>query len=201
MSRIDNYKYYNEVLQRHGVSAQGVHWSSQESQYRRFETLLEMIDIAEDETVVDVGCGFADLYLYMQEKGSLPRSYIGLEVMESMVEEARNRVDCEIRVCDVLYDPLPAADYYVCSGAMNILTRDETYAFIQRCLDKSIKGFVFNMLEGEDESMVYNYYRPKEIETIAKELGAVFSMKKGYLPRDFTVYLEKNNKPFVQGVS
>ena len=64
-----------------------------------------------------------------------------------------------------------------------------------------MKGVVFNMLEGGDESMVYNYYQPKEIETIAKELGVVFSMKKGYLPRDFTVYLEKNNKPFVQGVS
>lgn len=191
MSRIDNYKYYNEVLQRHGVSAQGVHWSSQESQYKRFETLLEMIDIAEEETVVDVGCGFAELYLYMQEKGSLPRSYIGLEVMESMVEEARNRVDCEIRVCDVLYDPLPEADYYICSGAMNILTRDETLAFITRCLNASRKGFVFNMLEGEDESLVYNYYRTNEIVAIAKELGAGFEMTKGYLPRDFTVYLEK----------
>ncbi|MGB5966021.1 MAG: class I SAM-dependent methyltransferase, partial [Sulfurimonadaceae bacterium] len=118
-------------------------------------------------------------------------SYVGLEIMESMVEEARKKVECDIRVCDVLYDPLPGADYYICSGAMNILTRDETFAFISRCLSASRKGFVFNMLEGEDESMVYNYYRPKEIEAIAKELGAAFQMTKGYLPRDFTVLLLK----------
>ncbi len=191
MSRIDNYRYYNEVVERHGVSAQGVHWNSQETQYKRFEILLEMIDITEEERVVDVGCGFADLYLYMQEKSIAARSYVGLEIMKSMVVEARKRVPCEIKTCDVLYDPLPKADYYICSGAMNILTRDETQLFIKRCFEMSEKGFVFNMLQGEDESMVYNYFRPKEIEVIAKELGATFRMKKGYLPRDFTVFLKK----------
>ena len=194
MSRIDNHRYYNEVVERHGVSAQGVHWNSQETQYKRFEILLGMIDLYMDESIVDVGCGFADLYLYMQEKSVAIHSYVGLEVMESMVEEARKRIDCEVKVCDVLYDPLPEADYYLCSGAMNILTRDETYTFIKRCLNASRKGFVFNMLEGEDESMVYNYFRPKEIESIAKELGATFSMEKGYLPRDFTVFLAKQEK-------
>jgi SAM-dependent methyltransferase len=201
MSRIDNQRYYNEVVERHGVSAQGVHWNSQETQYRRFEILLEMIDIAEEESIVDVGCGFADLYLFIQEKSIDLHSYVGLEIMESMVKEAQKRVGCEIKVCDVLCDPLPEADYYICSGAMNILTRDETYIFIKRCLNASTKGFVFNMLEGEDESMVYNYFRARDIELFAEELGATFSMKKGYLPRDFTVYLERNNQLTFQGAS
>ena len=191
MSRIDNQKYYNEVVRRHGVSAQGVHWNSQMTQYKRFEVLLSMLELVEDSTIVDVGCGFADLYLYMQENQIPFSTYIGLEVMESMVVEARKRVDCEIRVADVLSDALPKADYYICSGAMNILTRDETYLFIKRCLEASNKAFVFNMLEGEDESMVYNYFKPNEIEDIAKELGASYTMKKGYLPRDFSVLLAK----------
>ncbi len=191
MSRIDNSKYYNEVVQRHGVSARGVHWNSQQTQYKRFEILLEMIALKEEESVVDVGCGFADLYLYMEQKSIVPRSYVGLEVMESMVEEARKRVDSEIRVCDVLSDPLPQADYYICSGAMNILTREETSLFIKRCLNASTKGFVFNILEGEDESLVYNYYRPEEIEAVANELGVSYEVKRGYLPRDFTVLLSK----------
>jgi len=191
MSRIDNQKYYNEVVQRHGVSAQGVHWNSQVTQYKRFEVLLSMLEMNGRSSVVDVGCGFADLYLYMREKQIPFGTYVGLEVMASMVVEACKRVDCEIRVADVLSDALPQADYYICSGAMNILTRDETYTFIRRCLDASAKGFVFNMLEGKDESMVYNYFRPKEIEMFAKELGVSYKMKKGYLPRDFTVLLAK----------
>ncbi len=193
MSRIDNSKFYNEVVQRHGVSARGVHWNSQESQYKRFEILLGMIELTDRSSVVDAGCGFAELYRYMQERKIMTGNYIGLEIMESMVEEARKRVGCEIRVCDVLCDPLPKADYYICSGAMNILTRDETYMFMKRCFEASEKGFVFNLLEGEDESMVYNYFRPEEIEAIADDLGASFRLKRGYAPRDFTVFLEKKS--------
>jgi len=194
MSRIDNHKYYNEVIERHGVSAQGVHWNSRATQYKRFEVLLEMLDMDNHSNIVDVGCGFADLYLYMKEKKVGFSSYIGLEVMEPMVVEARKRVPCEIRVSDVLSDTLPKADYYICSGAMNILTRDETYLFIRRCLEASNKAFVFNMLEGEDESMVYNYFKPNEIEMFARELDVSYTMKQGYLPRDFTVLLEKKEE-------
>ena len=194
MSRIDNEKYYSEVVSRHGVSAQGVHWNSQKTQYRRFEVLVEMLAVDQNTSMVDVGCGFADLYLYLKEKKIKFDSYVGLEVMASMVTEARKRVPCEIRVFDVLSDTLPKADYYVCSGAMNILTRDETYTFIRRCLDASKKAFVFNLLEGEDDSLVYNYFRPKEIEAFVKELGVSYKMKQGYLPRDFTVFLAKQEE-------
>ncbi len=152
-----------------------------------------MIGLSGRESIVDAGCGFGELYLYMQENGIEVRRYTGLEIMEPMVEAARERVDCEIRLCDVLTDSLPRADYYVCSGAMNILTRDETERFIRRCLAASNRGFVFNLLEGEDESMVYNYYRPSEIEALAHDLGVGFTMKRGYLPKDFTVYLEKTD--------
>ena len=101
-------------------------WNSQETQYKRFEILLSMVETTIDTKIVDVGCGFADLYIYMQEKSIEVHTYIGLEIMESMVEAAQKRVDCKIKVCDVVADPLPKADNYVCSGAMNILTREET---------------------------------------------------------------------------
>ena len=191
MSRIDNHNYYTTAITRHGNSAQGVHWNSQDTQYKRFEVLLGMLGDMVTAEVVDAGCGFAELYLYMQEQGKVPRAYVGLEIMETMVEEALKRVACDVRVCDILRDPLPEADYYICSGAMNILTREETALFIRRCFAASRRGFVFNLLEGEDESLVYNYCRPEEIEAVAKELGAGFTMKKGYLPRDFTVLLTK----------
>jgi len=191
MSRIDNHTYYTTAIQRHGKSAQGVHWNSKRTQYKRFEVLLGMIDDIEDTSIVDAGCGFGDLYLYMQEQEKIPRSYRGLEVMEAMVEEARNRTGCEIGCCDVLVDALPEADYYICSGAMNILTPSESGLFIRRCFEASRMGFVFNMLLGEDDSLVYNYCQPEAIRSIAEELRAGFSMQKGYLPRDFTVRLTK----------
>ena len=195
MSRIDNHKYYTQSLQRYGTRAEAVHWNSKASQYLRFDILLSMLKDVQDATVVDAGCGFADLYLYLQEKGKPPHSYTGIEIMEPMAEEARKRTGCEIIVGDVLQDALIEADYYICSGAMNILTRDETRLFIRRCFEASRRGFIFNILKGEDESLVYNYFQPEEIAAIARELGAGFQIRDDYLPRDFTVLLTKKPLP------
>ncbi len=146
-----------------------------------------MPDDLSTSSIVDAGCGFGDLYLYLEERSSEPKTYIGLEVMESMIGPAIERTGCQVLACDILHDPLPEADFYFCSGAMNILTRFETHLFIRRCFEASKKGFVFNLLKGEDESLVYNYFHPSEIKKLAKELGAKVKIKEGYLPRDFSV--------------
>ena len=186
---MENSRYYGEVVARHGVSAQGVHWNSDITQYKRFDVLCSMIDLHEEDVLVDAGCGFAELFVYLQKKKVKVAQYIGLEMMEVMVAAAKKRADIDVRICDVLSDALPQADYYFCSGGMNILTREETTLFIKRCFQASTKGFVFNLLEGEDESLLYNYYKPHEIKAMAVDMGADFTLKRGYLPKDFTVYL------------
>ncbi len=193
MPRIDTKTFYAAALSKHGVSPRALHWNSQESQHARFEILSSFLpDGVGALSVVDAGCGFADLYLYLEKAQRAPAQYVGLELMEEMCEEARQRTGCEIIRCDVLHDSLPTADYYLCSGAMNILTRFETHLFIRRCFDAAKKGFVFNLLEGKDASMVYNYFQPDEMIALGKELGAKkVEVRRGYLPHDFTVFFEK----------
>lgn len=188
MSRIDNTKFYKSALKKHGHTSQGVHWNSDDSQHIRFQVLLDFVEDIETASIVDAGCGFGDLFCFMPTK---PLSYCGLDVMEEMVIEARERTGCEIFHKDVLTDSLPRADYYFCSGAMNILTHFETHLFIRRCFEMSEKGFIFNLLLGEDDSLVYNYMQVQEIEAIAKTLDAQADFKTGYLPRDVSVYLKK----------
>ena len=185
MSRVKNETFYTASLKKHGLTCRALHWKSNESQQIRFKVLLSLLE--EDISackVVDIGCGFGDLYHYMQPK---PLQYLGIDVMQEMVEEAKKRTGCEILQCDALVDELPFADYYFCSGAMNILQRFETYLFIQNCFSASQKGFIFNILEGDDESLVYNYFREKEIKELAKKIGAHCVIKKGYMPRDMSV--------------
>ena len=55
MSRIDNHNYYTTAIARHGNSAQGVHWNSQDTQYKRFEVLLGMLGDLEASEIVAVG--------------------------------------------------------------------------------------------------------------------------------------------------
>lgn len=185
MSRDKNSRFYTTSLKKYGLTCKALHWNSQESQETRFKVLLSLL---EEEIspykIVDIGCGFGDLYHFMEPK---PLQYIGIDVMAEMVEEAKKRTACEILQLDALVDKLPLCDYYFCSGAMNILQKSETYLFIQNCFSASDKGFIFNILEGDDESLVYNYFREKEIKALAQKLGAKCVVKKGYMQRDMSV--------------
>ena len=187
MSRVDNEQFYTTSLQKHGLTCKALHWNSEHSQTLRFDVLIPFIkeDISQC-TIVDIGCGFGDFYLYLKQK---PYKYIGIDVMPQMVQEARRRTGCEILRLDGCVDELPEADYYICSGAMNILSPYETHTFIQNCFKSSKKGFVFNILEGRDESLVYNYFQEKQIKEIALKLGAKMNLKKGYMQKDMTVGL------------
>lgn len=190
MSRIDNEEFYSAAIKKHGDSSRGVHWNSVYSQEKRFEVLLSFI-ADEGFSIVDAGCGFGDLYTYLQKKEIVFSDYVGLDLSPKMVEIAKEKTGCKIFECDICRDLLPQADYYVCSGAMNILSRFDTYLFIRNCYEACTKGFVFNLLMGEDDSLVYNHFYPEELQSLFDELEAKVVVKKGYLRHDFTVYLEK----------
>ena len=192
MPRIDNEKFYTSAIERHGLGPQGVHWNSEHSQKTRFKVIASLLP-KELSSFTLVDAGFGDFYRYLAELERLPERYVGLDCMEPMVDEAKGRTGCEIRLCDILHDNLVEADYYVCSGAMNILERFETHLFIRRCYEHAKRGFVFNMLEGRDESMVYNYFTPGEIKKLGRELGARVVIKRGYLERDMTVSFYKKD--------
>lgn len=190
MSRIDNEKFYTAAIKKHGQNVKGVHWNSVHSQETRFDVLLSLLK-ADGMSVVDAGCGFGDLYFYLQKNAIKVSSYIGLDLSPSMVDIAKEYTGQEIVQCDICRDVLPEADYYICSGAMNILSRFDTYLFIRNCYESSKKGFVFNLLMGEDDSLVYNHFFPEELQSLFDELKAKVLVKQGYLKHDFTVFLSK----------
>ncbi len=192
MSRIDNEKFYTAAIKKHGETPKGVHWNSKHSQEKRFEVLTSFIK-DEDFSLVDAGCGFGDLYFYMQKKNIHCQRYIGLDLSPSMVKIAQEKTLCEVFEKDICRDLLPEADYYLCSGAMNILSRFDTFLFIRNCYASSKKGFVFNLLMGEDDSLVYNHFYPQELQNLFDDLGAKVSVTKGYLAHDFTVFLKKED--------
>ncbi len=192
MSRISNTEFYSKSIAKHGFTPRGMAWLSTSNQEVRFKTLLSLIpDKINNITIMDAGCGSADLYFYMKRLDMLPHEYSGIDLHVESLEFAKSRCESDFYALDITKDLLPIKDYYVCSGAMNILTRFETYLFIRRCFEASEKGFVFNLLHGYDQSMIYNYFLPKEIQEYAKELGAKCIIQKGYLKGDFSVLLLK----------
>lgn len=191
MSRIDNAAFYHASVAQYGLNARGVHWHSTYAQEIRFEQILALLP-SNAQSIVDAGCGFGDLYWSMSDQQRESMKYIGLDTLELMVREAQIRTGKTIYQCDILNDPLPTGEFYLCSGALNILTRYEAHRFIRRCYDASQRGVIFNFLEGEDTSMTYNYLQMNQIEGLGRYLGARMKFRLGYYKEDCTAAFYKD---------
>ncbi len=190
MPRINNDKFYKNALKKHGANAKGLNWYDEYSQIKRFEIILELLsnDLTPKDIIIDAGCGFGDFYDFVKD---FDIKYIGYDIVEENIKIAKEKTLQEIFYKDILTDSLEMADFYIASGSMNILSRFETYLFIERCFEHSKKGFVFNLPYGKDESKNFNYFLPQEIKHFAKKFDCEIDIRSGYLPNDFTVFLKR----------
>jgi len=189
MARINNKLFYTSAIKQHGYSAKGLNWISQETQELRFDVLLEFLpDDLSSFCLGDAGCGFGDIYNYMQTHSKVPKEYLGVDSLHEMCLITQEKTASSTLLADICKDKLPTKDYYLCSGALNILTSFETHQFISNCYKSSKYGFIFNILYGDKKSDTYNYITKEKIQNIAKELNVKkIVLKDDYLENDITV--------------
>jgi SAM-dependent methyltransferase len=145
--------FFDETLETYGTTPPGANWNSETAQVLRFEQLVKNCDRSHPFSIIDYGCGYGALVNYLTEKG-FPFSYIGYDMLESMVEKARDlfndRTNC---IFTSSQSDLKVADYAVASGIFNIrfqYTHDVWTDYVLETLHKmndlSSKGFSFNAL-------------------------------------------------------
>ncbi len=189
MAQKDNHKFYKSAIKKYGISAKGVHWNSEFTQYKRFEILTSFIkNEIKDSVIVDAGCGFGEYYNYLFDNELKPKSYIGIDCEEKMIELASKRfLDAKFYVKNILKDELFIADYYVCSGAMNILEKEEIFIFIEKCFEASNIGFIFNFLKNDPLTNV-NFI---DILNYTKTLSNNLKIQEEYLENDISIFIKK----------
>ena len=185
----NNYQFYNPAIKKYGISAKGVRWNSEYSQYKRFEVLTNFIENEiKESNIVDAGCGFAEYYNYLFDNNLKPKSYIGIDCEEEMITLASKRfLNTSFYIKDIIKDELVFADYYICSGAMNILKKDEIFIFIKKCFEASNIGFVFNFLKNDPLTNV-NFL---DILHYSKSLSKRVEIKEDYLENDISIFIKK----------
>lgn len=185
----NNYQFYNPAIKKYGISAKGVRWSSKYSQYKRFEVLTNFIENEiRESNIVDAGCGFAEYYNYLFDNNLKPKSYIGIDCEEEMITLASKRfLNTSFYIKDIIKDELVFADYYICSGAMNILKKDEIFIFIKKCFEASNMGFIFNFLKNDPLTNV-NFL---DILHYSKSLSKRVEIKEDYLENDISIFIKK----------
>lgn len=113
---------------------------------------------------------------------------MGIDQEEEMIRKASLRFKhLELKQLNILEDELFVADYYICSGAMNIMTKEEMFLFIKRCFNFSQKAFIFNFLKNDS----FNNVSKNEIKLFCLELTNNIDFKDNYLQNDMTICLKK----------
>lgn len=191
---------HRDALQRFGYSPNALYWSNREIQELRFQILLE-IGIPSGSSVLDVGCGFGDLYGFMQRQG-IESDYTGIDLSTELIEKGRELYPDASFFSGDLFDLNPAPqsfDYILLSGALNEPMNDAgEYAkrVIETMYQTCRKGLAFNLLNADDEQIARCWdlqsFKPEEMLGFCQQLSSDCQLRDDYLNNDFTMLINKS---------
>jgi len=200
-------------IERHGYQPQALYWSNREIQEIRFQNLISILPNSQELknqawTLLDVGCGFADLVDYLATSNYFP-TYTGLDLSPDIVLAAKSlHPKCTILDGELAESQFKTSefDYVMLSGALNevVETEIENTAQYKGDYAKSVikemyricrKGVAFNLLDGNHACVQSRYdlqsFMPKEIVAYCESFADEVKLIEGYLENDFTIHLKK----------
>ncbi len=92
IERIDNETVdrYNKRFEKYGVEAKTLGWGCKDDQIIRFTTAITYTDFS-GKSVLDIGCGFADFYHFLINKGIKIKKYKGIDINGKLIQVAKKR--------------------------------------------------------------------------------------------------------------
>lgn len=185
---------YNRSLEEHGIqSARAVGWSGEFSQTIRIEILCQAGDMT-DRSVLDVGCGFGDLYDFLKERYQRV-SYQGMDINPAMVEVARAKhPGISFFAMDFGVYEGQRFDYVLASGAFSFKVPDYQnlyFGYIKKMFELCTIAAAFNLLNRDYhiDDDTFATYSADEVRDFCSSLTKNFVLRQDYLQHDFTVYL------------
>ncbi|GKT11258.1 MAG: hypothetical protein ISEC1_P0221 [Thiomicrorhabdus sp.] len=200
-------------IENHGYQPQALYWSNREIQEVRFQNLINILDASYFDSdkacsILDVGCGFADLYHYLKKQCVSP-DYMGIDISPDIVRGAIAQTpDVQIfegELSDFKFSD-GQFDYVLLSGALNevVETEVEGTLELQGSYAKSViksmyrlceRGVAFNLLDRRnawfDNRLDLQSFYPDEIIDFCQTFAGKVTLVEGYLDNDFTIYLTK----------
>ena len=174
-----------------------VGWGSAESQELRF-SVLSQIGISGTDSILDVGCGLGDFYLYLRSKGHQPTRYVGIDICEDFVLHCRSHLDSDrTRFLTGTLDQQGrelTADFVVLSGSLNLKLRnnyDVARETLKEMMVRAHKGVAANFLTSYVDFMHDKdfHYSPEQIFKMCRQIASKVVLRHDYPLYEFTVYL------------
>ena len=197
-----NNQLYKDFRDSYGETPEGLGWNGRREQELRFEIMLKILDIQDplqDQTILDVGCGFADLYSYLKKKyGKI--DYTGIDINPDALKIAKSRYpETEFIEANILETPMKKYDYIFCSGIFATIL-DDNEAFIREMIRRMVflanKGIAFNFLQKSQFTSNLAEYDKSIILKFCKKNFKKAKMLDSYLGNDDVTIGIKNSISF-----
>jgi SAM-dependent methyltransferase len=187
-------KYHKELINKYPKDDNLTMGWSGDSQNTRFKILSEIDDL-NHKSILDVGCGNAQLYDYLVQLYPTIR-YVGIdlidEFLKSAIQRLVNKKDVNFYQGNFMSEQLPLLDYYLVSGAFNYKNSNPLYIFqsIQHLFNSARFGLGFNLLsivpKNQQIAVAYN---KQMIFEFCKMLTPKYKLIDNYLENDYTIFI------------
>ncbi|TXH76317.1 class I SAM-dependent methyltransferase [Thiobacillus sp.] len=191
---------YKDRLQQYGPGIRALASGTEERRAIRFDVLTE-IGIGDGATVLDVGCGLADYFAHLTDRGINVR-YTGIDIVPELIDSARvAHPELDLQVRDLQEEPFPDSsfDYVVCSQVFNLdLGGDKNEKLVEDMLRAmyriASRGVAIDLLTSyvDFRQDQLHYYRPEEMFSYAKQLTRRVTLRHDYPLFEFCLYLYPN---------
>ncbi len=186
--------FYNEFLFTTNInSSEAVAWSSQKSQYTRFEVLLN-VGITNSDKFLDLGCGLGHMVDYLKQAGMSTKNYNGVDINPNYISYAIQRNSDVNFFTGEIYDVVDKYDYIIGSGVFTVnMTIVEMLSAIDKSFELCNKGLAFNFLnKSYVDILEFNSFVPEELYNLIKTKYNKTKLITDYLGNeDFTIYIYK----------
>ncbi len=206
--KLDEKKVFEQYINYHGDKFNQlgfdskVVWNRKESQLMRFEVLAKMFKTKENFSVIDIGCGLADFYFYMEQNGYSNINYIGYEINEAMVGAIKSNHPTlniqlgsypEIMSMNQNFDYVNACGIHAFGESAEEVQNYffEKYTALYQKTNVAM-GINFLSVYSKNPDNMSIYHDPSVLlKRSLDTFGHKVSLYHNYLPNDFTLIIEK----------
>ena len=191
-------KFIDNRVVEYGRAIQSSGWSSDESQYLRFDYLCRDFDL-NGKSILDVGCGKGDLVTYLRGKGVSFSQYTGIDIARTMITHCNNSIKSERTsfLQGTVFDtPIENVDVALLSGTLSYRYNNavaDAKATLEILFSKCTFGVAINFLSKKvDYELDKNqHYDPSMVLGWALNLSNNVALYHDYPLYEFTIVVKK----------
>lgn len=201
--------FYESLYQTYGRDEKALSWSKHKQEIR-FEQLFRFFPSTRGASVLDIGCGFGDLFAYWKRECPWGGDYCGVDLVPAFIEEARTvfgtQSGARFMCGDFMKDTVLRAErfsYVVASGIFGVQTEeneDAQYAYIDRVFERALRvstvGIAMDFLSDKVDyrTGAYNFHaNPSRILELAYRHSRNVILDNSVMPFEFTLTIMKND--------